>query len=119
MSVGLTSDDGSVVPDSILDRWGRTLLEAGDRSGRDFRTHAQIKGQLETTGFEDVNEIVFKLPIGPWSEDPRIRDIGQWNLAQWNEGIEGWSLVLLTRVLNVNCLPTKPPQYSTGKLTTV
>jgi hypothetical protein len=108
MSVALTSDDGSVAPGSILDRWGEMLLEAGDRSGRDFRTHAQIRGQLETIGFEDVNEIIYKLPIGSWSEDPCRRDIGQWNLEQWNEGIEGWSLALLTRVLNVSYLSTNP-----------
>jgi len=108
MSVALTSDDGSVAPGSILDRWGETLLKAGDRSGRDFRTHEQIRGQLETIGFEDVKEIIYTLPVGSWSEAPCIRDIGRWNLAQWDEGIEGWSLALFTRELNVNSLPTIP-----------
>jgi hypothetical protein len=117
MSVGLTSDDGSVAPNSILDRWGETLLNAGDTSGRDFRTHARIKGQLETTGFEEVTEIIYQVPIGSWSEDLDMREVGQWNLARWDQGIEGWSLALLTRVLNVSSLPTNLMQHSTGKLT--
>ena len=66
-----------------------------------FRVHKQVKGYLESAGFEDVVELIYKWPIGTWSEYPRIKEIGRWNLVQWREGIEGWSLALLTTALNV------------------
>lgn len=105
MSVVPTSDDGSVTEGSIFDQWGKVSLEAGIRFGKDLRIHEQIKGYLEDAGFEDVVEQVFRWPIGPWSKDPRMKEIGLWNQIHWQEGIEGWSMALLTRVLGVS-LPT-------------
>lgn len=99
MSVTLTSDDGSVTKDSPLDRWGKITLEAGDAMGKDFRIHEQVKGYLDAAGFEDVVEQSYKLPIGSWSVDPHLREIGRWNEVRWRQGIEGWSLDLFTRIL--------------------
>ncbi|KAK5994292.1 Methyltransferase [Cladobotryum mycophilum] len=99
MSVVPVSDDGSITEGSIFDQWGKISLEAGDKFGKDLRIHEQIKGYLEDAGFNNVTEHVYKWPIGPWSKDPRLKEIGQWNHQHWLEGIEGWSLALLTRVL--------------------
>jgi hypothetical protein len=101
MSVVPTSDDGSVTEDGIFAQWGRVSLEAGDKFGKDLRIHEQIKGYLEDAGFEDIVERVYKWPFGPWSKDQRMKEIGMWNQLQWQEGIEGWCLALLTRVLGV------------------
>lgn len=101
MSVVPTSDDGSVIEGSIFDQWGKVSLEAGDKFGKDLRIHEQVKGYLEDAGFEDIVERVYKWPIGPWSRDPHMKEIGLWNRLHWQEGIEGWSLALLTRVLGV------------------
>jgi hypothetical protein len=101
MSVVPSSDDGSVTEGSIFDQWGKVSLEAGDKFGKDLRIHQQIKGYLEDAGFEDVVEHVYKWPMGPWSKDPQLKEIGMWNQLHWLEGIEGWSLALLTRVLGV------------------
>lgn len=101
MSVVPKSDDGTVTDDNIFGQWGKVSLEAGDKFGKDLRIHEQIKGYLENAGFEDVVETVYKWPIGPWSKDPHMKQLGLWNLLHWQEGIEGWSLALLTRVLGV------------------
>ncbi|KAF4626930.1 hypothetical protein G7Y89_g11223 [Cudoniella acicularis] len=99
MSVVPTSDDGTVTEGSIFDMWGKISLEAGDKFGKDLRIHEQIKGYLDDAGFEEVVEKVYKWPIGPWDEDIHMKQIGLWNQLHWEEGIEGWSLALLTRVL--------------------
>lgn len=99
MSVVPTSDDGSVTEGSIFDQWGKVSLEAGDKFGKDLRIHKQIKGYLQNAEFEGVVEHVYKWPIGPWSKDAHMKEIGLWNQLHWQEGIEGWSLALLTRVL--------------------
>jgi hypothetical protein len=109
MSVVPTADDGSVIEGSIFDQWGKVSLEAGDKFGKDLRIHKQIKGYLEEVGFESVVEHVFKWPIGPWSKDPHMKEIGLWNQLHWQEGIEGWSLALLTRVLGVRSPPHLHP----------
>jgi hypothetical protein len=76
MSVVQTSDDSSVTEGSIFDRWGRVSLEAGDKFGKDLRIHEQIKSYLENAGFESVVEHVYNWPIGPWSKDPHMKEIG-------------------------------------------
>ncbi|KFY44981.1 hypothetical protein V494_01234 [Pseudogymnoascus sp. VKM F-4513 (FW-928)] len=99
MSVVLKSDDGSVKEGSIFDQWGKVSLEAGDKFGKDLRIHEQIKGYMLDAGFLDVVETVYKWPVGPWAEDDYLRQVGEWNRLHWQEGIEGWSMALLTRVL--------------------
>ncbi|RDL31137.1 Uncharacterized protein BP5553_09926 [Venustampulla echinocandica] len=99
MSVVPVSDDGTIYEGHIFDQWGKISLEAGDKFGKDLRIHEQVKGYLEEAGFEDVVDRAFKMPIGPWSKDPHLKQIGLWNQLHWQEGIEGWSMALLTRVL--------------------
>ncbi len=96
------SDDGTVTEDNIFGQWGKVSLECGDKFGKDLRIHEQIKGYLEDAGFEEIVEKIYKLPIGPWSKDPHMKQLGLWNLLHWEEGIEGWSMALLTRVLGVS-----------------
>jgi len=102
MSVVPVSDDGTVTEDNIFGQWGKVSLEAGDKFGKDLRIHEQIKGYLEDAGFEEVVEKIYKWPIGPWSKDQHMKQLGLWNLLHWEEGIEGWSMALLTRVLGVS-----------------
>lgn len=102
MSVVLKSDDGSVKEGSIFDQWGKVSLEAGDKFGKDLRIHEQIKGYLVDAGYVDVVETVHRWPVGGWAKDDYMKKVGEWNLLHWREGIEGWSMALLTRVLNVS-----------------
>jgi hypothetical protein len=101
MSVTPVSDDGSIPPGHIFQRWGDISLEAGEQFGKTLRIHEQAKGLMEEAGFTEVREVVFKWPIGPWSRDPHLKQVGLWNQLHWEEGIEGWSIALLTRVLGV------------------
>ncbi|KFY93219.1 hypothetical protein V500_03832 [Pseudogymnoascus sp. VKM F-4518 (FW-2643)] len=85
MSVVLKSDDGSVKEGSIFDQWGKVSLEAGDKFGKDLRIHEQIKDYIIDAGFVDVVETVYKWPVGPWSTDKYIQQVGLWNLLHWQE----------------------------------
>jgi hypothetical protein len=109
-SVAPTCDDGTMPPDHIFTQWGNISIEAGERFGKTLRLNDQAKGYIEGAGFEKVTEKVtekeFKWPIDPWSEDPQLKQIGLWNLLQNEEGIEGWSTALLTRVMWVS-IPTR------------
>ena len=62
----------------------------------------RMKDLIAAAGFVDVVETEFKWPIGPWSTDPKMRDLGMWNLRRWDEGFEGWIMALLTRHMGVS-----------------
>lgn len=48
-------------------------------------------------GFTDINAKFVPWPIGGWSSDPKLKEIGKWNARSWEAGMEGWVLALLTR----------------------
>ena len=42
------------------------------------------------------------MPVGLWSSDPKYKEVGRWHLLDCSEGIGGWSMALLTRVVGVS-----------------
>ncbi|KAE8148100.1 S-adenosyl-L-methionine-dependent methyltransferase [Aspergillus avenaceus] len=92
------SDDGST-KGTIFEEWGQVLLEAGDAFGKTLRTLDEAKERMVRAGFVDVQERRFKCPIGPWAKDAKLKAMGKYNLLQWEAGIEGWSMKLLTKFL--------------------
>lgn len=101
MSIEFRSDDGTVTDDHVLAVWSRTFIEAGERIGKTFRIADLAKKYMDDAGFENVVETRFKLPVGGWGKDKQIKRLGQWNLLHCEEGIEGWAMALLTRVMQV------------------
>ncbi|KFY49355.1 hypothetical protein V496_10057 [Pseudogymnoascus sp. VKM F-4515 (FW-2607)] len=99
MSIEFKSDDGTVTNDHVLSVWSRTFLEAGEKFGKTFRIADLAREYIVGAGFEKVVERKFKLPVGGWSSDPRYRELGRWNLLHCEQGIEGWAMALLTRVM--------------------
>ena len=56
---------------------------------------------ITNAGFIDVEEKKFKVPVGTWPKDPKLKELGQWNLLFCLEGLESWSLYLLSMGLKV------------------
>ena len=50
-------------------------------------------------GFQDVHEIILRLPLSEWHSDPKMRDIGRISGAAMSLGVEGYSLAMYTRYL--------------------
>ncbi|KAK2800848.1 hypothetical protein FQN50_007989 [Emmonsiellopsis sp. PD_5] len=98
-SIQFKSDDGTVTKDHVLSRWSSIFYEAADKFGKTFRTCEEAKGNLEKAGFVDVTEQRYKIPLGGWSSDPRLKELGKWNYVHCDQGIEGWAMALLTRVM--------------------
>jgi hypothetical protein len=94
------SDDGSIAG-TIFERWGEVSIQAGDAFGKTLRIIDEAKEMMIAAGFVDVVEHRFKVPIGLWAKDPQLKELGQYNRLQWEEGIEGWTMMLLTRFLGV------------------
>jgi hypothetical protein len=58
-----------------------------------------MKDKIVRAGFVNVVERTYKVPLGGWPADPRLRELGQWALLGFLSGLEGYALATLTRVL--------------------
>ncbi|KAI9830533.1 MAG: hypothetical protein M1819_005491 [Sarea resinae] len=97
-SVIAKSDDDTLSPGSALDEWGKFSVRAGEISGRSFQVGEQMQDWIKEAGFVDVVEQRYKWPIGSWSSDPKLKELGRWNLVHWEEGMEGWMIANATRI---------------------
>ncbi|KAK2764504.1 hypothetical protein FQN54_009199 [Arachnomyces sp. PD_36] len=97
-SVVPKSDDGTT-DGTVFEKWGQVSLEAGDAFGKSLRMAEEAASKIAQAGFVDVVEKRFKCPIGPWPKDRRLKELGLYNRLNWEEGIEGWTLMLLTKIL--------------------
>lgn len=94
-----SADAAPLHANSTLARWGAHFVDVGERVGKTFEIAENMASLIADAGFEGVVERRFPWPIGPWSSDPRLKDLGRWNLLNWEEGMEGWVMASYTRVL--------------------
>lgn len=65
----ITSDDGSLPPNSALAHWSRYMVESGARAGRHCDIILTMASDIEKAGFVDIHEKTYKWPIGPWARE--------------------------------------------------
>ncbi|KAG4433708.1 hypothetical protein IFR05_010817 [Cadophora sp. M221] len=99
MDIQFTSDDGTVKEGDIMYEWSRIFIGAGETMGRTFTIARDSKRLLEEAGFVDVVEKKYKIPVGPWIEDPKWKEIGRWDLLFLTTGLEGMALYILKNIL--------------------
>ena len=93
-------DDDSLPKDSAIVEWCKLLNEGGVAGGMRFRlTSDELKSAMEIAGFEDIKVLGFKLPIGLWPADPKLREAGKFTLGGMLVGLQGVSLAIFTRLL--------------------
>ncbi|OQE21983.1 hypothetical protein PENSTE_c011G04568 [Penicillium steckii] len=95
--IRLYSDDGSLKEDSLLAKWGDNFIACGKRAGRSLTTQETMKAEIEKTGFVDVHEHVYRLPLGPWAKNEILKEAGRINYHHWSSGLEGYAMWLLTK----------------------
>ena len=98
----IKSDDGSIVEGDPWDRCNKLVIQCSEAFGKTLRIQENMRDLMEEAGFVDIVETKFKWPIGPWGATPKLKDVGRWNQTHWVEGLEGWTLAILTRVMGVS-----------------
>ncbi|GME52733.1 Methyltransferase type 12 [Neofusicoccum parvum] len=98
----LYSEDGSFGEKHDTYKWITTFIEASTAWGRDPSPGKHLEERAKAAGFVNVRHEVFKLPIGGWPKDKRMKDAGMYNLVQVLDGIEGFCLRLFTDFLKWN-----------------
>ena len=65
---------------------------AGVKSGKPFDTASTMKAAIEATGFVNVREKEYKVPIRKWIKNARLKEAGKYNKAQILNGLEGYAV---------------------------
>ncbi|KAL1969775.1 hypothetical protein VTN77DRAFT_7284 [Rasamsonia byssochlamydoides] len=73
--------------------------EANTRFGKRLNVAAQQKQKLIDAGFVNVRDDIYKLPIGTWPKDPKLKEIDRFFLAQTFDAVDSFTTALFTRVL--------------------
>lgn len=84
-TIGFYIDDDEGQPTAIgsttsISQWCRLGIEASERAGRPFGITDKLKGWMEDALFVNMEENIFKVPIGSWPKDPKMKNIGRYNL---------------------------------------
>jgi hypothetical protein len=77
-SIHNRSADGTLAKEGTLAKWSANALAIAERTGKTFEIAENMAGLITEAGFEDVVEKRFKWPIGPWSSDKRLKELGEW-----------------------------------------
>jgi hypothetical protein len=96
----VSCDDGTMPPLEedgwcsypFLD-WCDLQIKSGQAADppRQFRVAHRLARGMRDVGFVDVQEWIFKAPVNPWSTDPHLHRIGDWNQTIILEALSGWS----------------------------
>ncbi|KAF7550351.1 hypothetical protein G7Z17_g5775 [Cylindrodendrum hubeiense] len=101
VELGMTtkSDDGTVTPDMPFAKWEHVFTIAGEQMGKTFLASDLAADSMREAGFQNVNEMRLKLPIGRWPRHETLKIWGTWCRAFLADGLEGFGLRMMTGVL--------------------
>ncbi|EXJ69618.1 uncharacterized protein A1O5_07654 [Cladophialophora psammophila CBS 110553] len=96
----LRSDHAPISPESVVDEWCRLMRQGITGMGRRLDLNFEELGDLmRKVGFVDVVVRPFKIPIGRWPSDKRMKEAGLFQLSAMLNGVEALTLAVFTRCL--------------------
>lgn len=75
------------------------MLTACRTIGRPMDLCHKYREWMEEIGFVDIEEKLFVWPTNTWPKVKHLKELGRWNEVNLSEGMEGFSLALMTRAL--------------------
>ncbi len=90
-------DDGTMPKGWKLAEWEERLNDASVNKlqpPRPIRVAESLKTWMQASGYEDVYEQLFKIPISGWPKDAKMKKIGECYGANWFHGLPGYSYKL-------------------------
>ncbi|KAI9648653.1 Secondary metabolism regulator lae1 [Ciborinia camelliae] len=94
------TDHGEIPPDSALAIWIQKLFEATHRNFRPLAYNSETRDMLQGQGFVDIEEEVIRIPLNPWPDDPREKDVARWYNLALTQGLEAMTLGPMYRMNN-------------------
>ncbi|KAF5010606.1 hypothetical protein FDECE_3237 [Fusarium decemcellulare] len=93
-NVEFRSDDGTVDLEPSLQMFTKLFQEGGKALGRPFFVHDLQEQGFREAGFEDIQVIDHKLPVGGWPKDAKLAQVGQFVRAALENDLEGLTLMM-------------------------
>jgi SAM-dependent methyltransferase len=95
----LYSEDGSLKSDNAIVTMMNGLMEACEKIGRTMDPAPSMKKWVQDAGFVEIKQESFKLPVGSWPKDPRLKQIGLLLGMNFVEGVEAFTAAPFRDVL--------------------
>ena len=88
-------------PDHVFKKWYRLFFEAGDKVGRTFRIarDGRMERYMRDAGFIDIVHQQWKVPIGGWPQDPKLKQVGQLNGLFIDQSLDGFAIYPVGEIL--------------------
>ncbi|KAK5127714.1 hypothetical protein LTR08_004323 [Meristemomyces frigidus] len=93
------SDDDTIPPNSQVCSFFDMLTDGCARIGRDVHVPRHWRTLLTEGGFTGIEERVFKVPVGGWPKDRRMKEAGVFEMETLREGLPAIGMGFFTRVL--------------------
>lgn len=85
----LCCDDDSLPEDNVMRKFADAMYDSAHRFGTPVDDPTRWKGWLEERGFEDVTEVIYKMPCNPWPKDQRLKLVGAFEMENLLQGLSG------------------------------
>ncbi|KAJ6258701.1 hypothetical protein Dda_6750 [Drechslerella dactyloides] len=95
------TDDDSLPKDGGFSRMLSCFYAASEKAGLCFTNMDKLAGWMQEAGYI-VEQKVYRLPVGMWPQDRKLKEIGKYMLANLVSSLESYCLALFTRYLNMS-----------------
>ncbi|KAK0615551.1 methyltransferase domain-containing protein [Bombardia bombarda] len=92
------SDDDSCDRAPWTMEWVNKLDEASRTFGKQINVANRHKQWMIDAGFVDVQEVVHRIPIGPWTKDEALKELGRFERVHMQMSVASHTPALFTRV---------------------
>ncbi|KAJ4009243.1 hypothetical protein NW752_009542 [Fusarium irregulare] len=97
--VEFRSDDGTIDLEPSLALYKKLFVEGGKVLNTPFFVYDMQVKAFEDAGFEEIRVVDYKIPVGDWPKDPKLREVGKFVRACLENDIEGYTLMMWQDVL--------------------
>jgi hypothetical protein len=87
-----SSEDGSLAPDDPMVRYWKEVANGLSTIGVNLRYTSRLADDMREAGFINVTQRVFCAPIGPWPQNPQLKEVGLCWQAVLAEGLQAIAL---------------------------
>ncbi|KAJ3455389.1 hypothetical protein MRS44_013989 [Fusarium solani] len=91
LSMSFRSDDKTHENCESMMRWEGFWNDVGNKSGRSFTVveDRRLEKSMQLAGFTGIETRVYKMPVGGWPKDARLKEVGLYTHAAIDMDLEG------------------------------
>ncbi|KAK1775506.1 hypothetical protein QBC45DRAFT_453974 [Copromyces sp. CBS 386.78] len=93
--------DGTMPHNSALAQWGPMWKEVGRKTGLEFcvASSGKMEKGMKNAGFTNVTSENYYVPISPWSDDQKMKQLGLYQSTALTHDLEGFMVYFLPNYL--------------------